>query len=185
MSEYEEFPVEEERASSPFLPLAGLLIAIFVLAVVCSGIVLAVRGSNGNQAASGTATAIAGVNATTLAQTAQVTATLLAMTEEASRPTATATNTPVPPTNTPTQVPAVTSTSVVQEIDTTETPIAEGTSIFGGGDLASTATAIPGGGTDGSGGGSLPQTGFGPAEAVLLALGLLVVLVIARRLRAS
>ena len=79
MSEFENFEDdfavegEEQQASSPFLPLAGLLIAILVLTVICAAIVWFVQGpgqgGNGDQdqAFNATSTAVAIANATTLA----------------------------------------------------------------------------------------------------------------------
>jgi hypothetical protein len=68
----------------------------------------------------------------------------------------------------------------------TATAILEGTSIFGGGGLVGTATPLSGGagpGTGGGGTGTLPDTGFSLAGALALAVGLLLVFVVARRLR--
>lgn len=190
MSEFDEFTVEEEQASSPFLPLAGLLIAILVLAVICAGIVYFVRGpglggdGEQDQAFNATSTAVAIANATTLAQNEGVTATLLAQTEEASRPTATDTPEPPTPTEEPTTPPTAgpSDTPVVIDVEETDEPVSEGTSIFEGNGLAGTATPIPGAGGNGTDG-TLPDTGFGIAEAVAIAVGLLLVFIVARRLR--
>src|SRR5690606_19200017 len=134
-----------------------------------------------------TRTAVAVANATTLAENARVTETLLAMTEEASRPPATSTPT-MTPTETPVPTDAPTESPVVIDLEPTATgtAILEGTSIFGDGGLAGTATPLPGGvgpGTGGGGTGTLPDTGFSLAGAVALAVGLLLVFVVARRLR--
>jgi|GEM_PF-1940718 hypothetical protein len=205
MSEFENFEDdfavegEEQQASSPFLPLAGLLIAILVLTVICAAIVWFVQGpgqgGNGDQdqAFNATSTAVAIANATTLAQNAGVTATLLAMTEEASRPTATDTPEPEPPTEEATTPPTAeaTETPVVDDGDDngdgTEEPVVEGTTIFEDGDGDGTATPIPGtdGGTDTGSDGTLPDTGFGIAQAIAVGLGLLLVFIVARRLRTS
>ncbi len=194
MSEFDDFAddfaveTEQEQASSPFLPLAGLLIAILVLTVICAGIVWLVRGpglgGNGGQdeAFNATSTAVAIANATTLAQNAGVTATILALTEEASRPTATDTPEPATPTEEPTTPPTAgaTDTPVVGDVDETDEPVVEGTSIFGNGGLDGSATPIPG--TNGSDG-TLPDTGFGIAPAIAVGLGLLLAFIVARRLR--
>lgn len=186
-----DYAVEEEQASSPFLPLAGLLLAILVLTVICAGIVYLVRGpllggdGGEDEAFNATSTAVAIANATTLAQNEGVTATLLAMTEEASRPTATDTPEPATPTEEPTTPPTAgpSDTPVVIDVDETEEPVVEGTSIFENGGLGGTATPIPGSGDSGGTNGTLPDTGFGLVEAVAIALGLLLLFVVARRLR--
>lgn len=193
MSDFDEFTTEE-RGGSPFLPLLGLLGGILVLAILCGAIFLIARGLVGGDGEEDvvniTRTAVAIANATTLAENARVTETLMAMTEEASRPTATSTPT-ITPTDTPPPTAAPTDTPVVIDLEptATSTAILEGTSIFGGGGLG-TATPLPGGGgggtgTGGGGTGTLPDTGFSLAGAVALAVGLLLVFVVARRLRTS
>lgn len=205
--EFEDFGVEEEGGRSRFGLIAGLLIATLIGIVICVAAVLFVRNNNtGDTIAENslTATAITMQNATTEARNALVTQTVIAMTEEASRPTATPTDTPVPPTETPepTSTSGPTETPVVQEAgdgtgdgeDGTGdgedgTPNAQGTSIFDDASGA-TATAIAGGGSSdgsglGGGGDTLPDTGLGLAEALAVALGLLAVLFVARRLRFS
>ena len=171
----------ESGQASPFAILLAALLGILVLAALCTGAVFVFR--DGNQAEiSGTSTAIAEANATTLAQNAQVTQTIAAMETEAARPTNTPTNTPVPPTNTPapTNTLQPSPTAVLEGAEATPTPSLFGTSIFG-----NTPTPISGtGGTgNGTGGGTLPDTGIGVGTAVAIALGLLLLLFAARRLR--
>ena len=170
----------ESGQASPFAVLLAALLGVLVLAAICTGAVFFLR--NGNQAEiSGTSTAIAEANATTLAQNAQVTQTIAAMETEAARPTNTPTNTPNP-TNTavPTNTPLPSPTSVLQEAEATPTPSIFGTSIFG-----NTPTPVSGAGGTGSGtgGGTLPDTGLNLGTAVAIALGLLLLLLAARRLR--
>lgn len=172
----------ESGQASPFAILLAALLGILVLAVLCTGAVFIFRGE-GQADISGTSTAIAIANETTIAQNAQVTQTIAAMETEAARPTNTPTNTPVPPTNTPppTDTPQPSPTPVLQNVEATPTSSLFGTSIFG-----ATPTAVAGtGGTGGTGGGSgtLPQTGIDVGTAVAVALGLLLLLLAARRLR--
>ena len=96
-SSREHYSMESGQAS-PFAILLAALLGILVLAVLCTGAVFVLR--DGDQVEiSGTSTAIAQANATTLAQNAQVTQTIAAMETEAARPTNTPTNTAIPPTN--------------------------------------------------------------------------------------
>ncbi len=177
----------EAGQASPFVILLMALGAVLVLATICTAGVLYFRPDDVANGISGTSTAIAQANATTLAQNALVTQTLSAIETEAARPTNTPTNTPVPPTNTPvpTNTPQPTNTPVLQEpAEATPTPNIFGTSIFS----ISTPTPIvgTGGGTDtgtGTGGGTLPETGIGTGTAIAAALGLFLLLITARRLR--
>lgn len=171
----------EAGQASPFAILLAALLGVLVVAILCTGGVLLFR--NGDQAeVSGTSTAIAQANATTLAQNAMVTQTIAALETEAARPTNTPTSTPVPPTDTPTatNTPEPSPTAVVEAPEATPTQNIFGTSIFGG-----TPTPIAGTGDNGTGtgGGTLPDTGIGLGPALAAALGLLVLLVAARRLR--
>jgi LPXTG-motif cell wall-anchored protein len=162
--------------------LLGALLAILVVAVVCTAGVLTFRNDDQVAGVDATSTAIAQANATTLAQNARVTQTIAAMETEAARPTNTPTNTPVPPTatSTPTDTPVPSPTAVVEGAEATPTPNLFGTSIF-----QATPTAVGGGsgGSGGTGGGNLPDTGIGIGTAVAVALGLLLLLGVARRLR--
>ncbi|MFW5940235.1 MAG: hypothetical protein ACOC9C_00620 [Chloroflexota bacterium] len=171
----------EAGQASPFAILLAALLGILVLAIICTGGVLFFR--NGDQVeVSGTSTAIAEANATTLAQNAMVTQTIAALETEAARPTNTPTNTPVPPTETPTatNTPEPSPTAVVEAPEATPTPNLFGTSIFD-----NTPTPIAGAADDGTGtgGDTLPDTGIGLGPALAAALGLLFLLVVARRLR--
>lgn len=175
-----EYGLESGQAS-PFAILLAALLGILVLAVLCTGGVLLVR--SGQQVEmSGTSTAIAVANATTIAENELVTQTIAAIETEAARPTNTPTNTPVPPTDTPapTDTPEPSPTPVVQEVDATPTPSLFGTDIFN-----RTPTPVTGAGESGTGtgGGTLPDTGINLGTAVGLAMGLLLLLFAARRLR--
>ncbi len=108
----DDFIVEDQErsAGSPFLILAGILGAIFFLAVVCIGAVLLTRGDDNetDPAAEGTRIAVVSTNEAIMTQNAFVTQTLIARTMTAAAPTntstplPTATNTPPPTaTNTP------------------------------------------------------------------------------------
>ena len=205
MADNDQDFITEESGSSPFRMLAAALVGILLLAVLCVGGLALLNsrgdGSNGEQAGfNATSTAIANINATTIALNENVTATIAAMETEAAMPTNTPTRTPIPPTNTPipTNTAGPTDTPVVSEVDETGTPDAVATSIFGG-TPGNTPTAIPGGtggtggtgstggtgGTGNTGGGTLPSTGFGIGEALLVAAILVMVFVAARRLRSS
>lgn len=202
----DDFIVEDQErsAGSPFLILAGILGAVFFLAVVCIGAVLLTRdGDNSTDpAAEGTRIAVVATNEAIMTQNAFVTQTLIARTMTAAAPTATntpaptATNTP-PPTATNTPLPTPTETPVISTDDGTE--IAEGptptTSIFGtpifgtGGTGATPTPVVVTGGTGSTGGtggsGTLPQTGLPLWGIIGLGAGLIALIGIARRLRAS
>ncbi|MBP7998334.1 MAG: hypothetical protein KA314_03090 [Chloroflexi bacterium] len=175
----EEFIEEGRSTGSPFVVLAGILGAIFILAVVCIAAVLLTRGNQDtvDPATEATSIAVVATNEAVMTQNAFVTQTLIARTMTAAAPTstpipsATATNTPLPTfTNTP--LPTATETPVVipgedegdgdgtdGDADGDGTPDATnptpttsifGTPIFGGG---TTSTPVPStGGTGGSGG---------------------------------
>jgi hypothetical protein len=202
----EEFIVEEEEAPSrsPFLLAAAGLIGLLLLAVMCIvGFSLMRRNQVNQQIA-----AIEAANMTTEAQNALVTQTVRAMeTIAAQPPTATPTHTAtaVPPTATATATVAKPSdTPVVRPPDETATAEVNlaGTSIFAtalfnatptaiagtGGSAVGSGGATGGGGTGsagGSGSGTLPQTGAGIWGVVGLAVALVAILLIARRLRAN
>lgn len=169
----------ESGQASPFAIILAALLGIFVLALLCTGAVLFLR--EGDQAGvSATSTAIAEANATTLAQNARVTQTIAAMETEAARPTNTSTPTTEPTaTATTTDTPEPTATEVVAEAEETPTPNLFGTSIFAGED---TPTPISGA-TTGTGGGTLPDTGINVGTALAIAVGLLFLGLVARRLR--
>jgi LPXTG-motif cell wall-anchored protein len=207
-----DFIIEEEQqgANRTFLIIAGSLVALFILIILCvAGYAFLNRADNSSQIA-----AIETENAETAAQNAQVTQTIVAMEMTAQAPTPTFTASPTsPPTETPTNTPAPTDTAVVQtpgagdgtaEVEATgisldggtttvtpnpeETPNIAGTQIFGGdGGTFATGTPITGtgaGGTgSGSGTGTLPQTGITTAGLVAIGLFLVLGVFVARRLR--
>jgi hypothetical protein len=185
----DEFEDEEAGANRNFLVIAGSLVGVLILITICVLAIAFLRRDGGTDDAAAT---IIAQNATTEADNLLITQTIQAMETDAARPT----DTPVPtntvlPTNTPSPTVAPTDTPVVQppegdgeEVgggDATGTPIAEATSIFQGGTF-DTPTPLSGTGT---GDGTLPQTGVGTAGAVLVALALLGILVISRRLRTN
>lgn len=175
-------PRSELGQASPFAILLAALLGVLVLAVLCTGAVFILREDPDQAGVSATSTAIAVANATTLAQNARVTQTISAMETEAAQPTNTPTATAVPPTETATVTPTSppTETPVIEEPEATPTPNLFGTSIFGG---EATPTPITGGtgGTDT--GGTLPDTGFNVTTLIVAAIGLLLLVIAARRLR--
>jgi LPXTG-motif cell wall-anchored protein len=189
----DDFIIEEEEqgANRTFLIIAGSLVGLFILIIACVAIYAFLnRADNTAEIA-----AIETANAETELQNARVTETIESMELTASAPTATFTPSPTPlPTDTPTATPEPTDTAVVQTPETAEpgdgtltvTPNLAGTQIFGGeGGTFGTSTPISGTGTGGTGTGTdtLPQTGVTTAGAVAIGLLLVVVLVVARRLR--
>jgi hypothetical protein len=199
----DDFIIEEEEqgGNRTFLIIAGSLVGLFLLIIACVAIyAFTQRDDRQDEIA-----AIEAANATTAAQNALVTQTIIAMEMTANAPTQTYTPSPTsPPTNTPTSTPEPTDTAVVQTPETAEpgegdgtltvTPNLAGTQIFGGdGGTFGTSTPISGtgaGGTGtgtgtGSGGDTLPQTGVTTVGIVAIALGLIAVLFIARRLRSG
>lgn len=191
----EDFIYEEETGSGgpsnrrPFLTAVGILLTIFVLAVICSATLLLTRGNGDGDNAEQIA-AIETQNAVIAVTNAAVTQTIAAMETEAARPTNTP---PPPPTNTPvpTNTPLPTNTPVVQqaEEEPTATPTADlsGTSTFSGGTGDSTPTPIAAlsGGSESGASDSLPRTGIETWGILLAAFGLIAILVAARRLRSS
>jgi LPXTG-motif cell wall-anchored protein len=197
---------EEEGANRTFLIIAGSLVGVFILIILCVALFAILnRTDTSNQIA-----AIETENAETAAQNARVTETIVAMELTDQAPTATFTPSPTtPPTNTPTALPEPTETAVVQtpgaeEPEATgisldggtttvtpnpdETPNIAGTQIFGGdGGVFVTGTPITGTGAGGTGSGSgsetLPQTGVTTVGLVAIGLMLIVGIVVARRLR--
>jgi cytoskeletal protein RodZ len=178
----EDFVVEEEEegANRSFLILAGALIGVFILIVGCVLVYLLLQRGDRQDAIA----KIESENATTEAGNLLVTQTVQALQTEAARPpdtpttepTVTATATPVLPTNTP----------VVQQTEAAETeepatsPTATSSQV-GGGSIA--PTTVPG--NSGGGGDTLPQTGLSAWTLVIGAIGLLALLLVARRLRTS
>ena len=196
----EEAEVEGGGSGRAFAAIAGSLVVLILIGVVCVFVLLGARSGTGLLAnlfnGGGDADAIA-VTQTTEARLTEnaivvtenffVTQTLAAMATEDAMPTSTpeppATNTPAP-----TETPSPTNTRVVDQ---------------GGGDSGADATteAVPsatvgllvtsqfGGSGSGSGTGGtsstgeLPQTGFGLFGAVVAALGLIGLGFAARRLR--
>jgi LPXTG-motif cell wall-anchored protein len=204
----DDFIIEEEEqgANRTFLIIAGTLVGIFILIILCvAGFAFLNRSNNSDQIA-----AIETENAQVASQNARVTETIVAMELTAQAPTPTFTASPTsPPTETPTNTPAPTNTSVVQtpgagdetaeatgiSLDggtTTvtpnpeETPNIAGTQIFGGdGGTFATGTPITGTGAGGTGTGTgqLPQTGVTTAGLVAVGLFLVLGVFVARRLR--
>lgn len=189
----DDYIIEEEATGTqgsssnrPFLTAVGILLFIFILAAGCAAVSLMNRGGGNEQAAQ--ATSIAATNEAILAANAQVTQTIAAMETEAARPT----NTPTPPPPTftpapsPTNTPRATNTPVVVDVvegtadGAAGTPNVSGTSVFEPGADGATPTPIP---VVSGGSGSLPDTGFELWAIVLAALVLVVVLVMARRMR--
>ena len=184
----EDFIIEEEGENPsdrrPFLTAVGVLLAIFVLAAICSAALLLTRGSRGDgeQIA-----AIETQNAIIAVTNEAVTQTIAAMETEAARPT----DTPVPPpTNTPlpTDTPRPTNTPVVRQAEeeaeatTVTTSALSGTSTFSGGTADNTPTPIA---ALGAGDDSLPQTGIETWGVLVAAFALVAVLVVSRRLRSG
>lgn len=202
----EEFIVQDQErgAGSPFLILAGILGAVFFLAIVCIGAVLLSRGTGDetDPSAEGTRIAVVSTNEAIMTQNAFVTQTLIARTMTAAAPTNT--NTPAPtatitpsPTATNTPLPTPTETPVISTDDGTEvaegpTPTTSifGTPIFGTGGTGATPTPVVVTGGTGStggtgGGGTLPQTGMPLWGIIGLGAGLIVLIGVIRRLRTS
>jgi LPXTG-motif cell wall-anchored protein len=190
----EDFIYEEETDSGgspnrrPFLTAVGILLTIFVLAVICSATLLLTRDNNGRNGDAEQIAAIETQNAVIAVTNAAVTQTIAAMETEAARPTNTP---PPPPTNTPrpTNTPLPTNTPVVQqaEEEPTATVDLSGTSIFssGSGDSTPTPIAALSGGNGSGTNDSLPQTGIETWGILIAAFGLIAALVAARRLRSS
>lgn len=116
--------------------------------------------------------------ARTAQQISQITPTFVIETPIVVVPTATFTPTPLPPTPTDTPTIAPTNTRVVQE---TATPSNGEGELGGGATPIPTRTPIPV--ATPVSGGEVPNTGFGGFEAGLVALGLLAILFVSRRLR--
>ncbi|MBK8987173.1 MAG: hypothetical protein IPM39_14020 [Chloroflexi bacterium] len=191
--EDEEYIVQGEAQESsggsnrPFLTAVGILLFVFILAAGCSAYNLFTRDST-NEVALATVAAIETQNAIVAVTNEAVTQTIAAMETEEARPSETPSP---PPTFTPSPQPTATTqptnTPVVADSGTGEgsgdvgTPNVSGTSTFGDSTDASTPTPIPV--VVGDGSGSLPDTGFETWGVALVALALVAVLLMARRLR--
>lgn len=116
--------------------------------------------------------------ARTAQQISQITPTVAIETPIAVVPTATFTPTPLPPTPTDTPTIAPTNTRVVQE--TAAPSNGEGAP---GGEATPIPTRTPIPVATPVSGGEVPNTGFGGFEAGLIALGLIAILFVSRRLR--
>lgn len=181
---------EEEGANRTFLIIAGSLVGLFILIIACVVIFALINQDDNTDEIA----AIETENALTATENARVTETIVAMELTAQAPTATFTPSPTPPpTDTPTATPEPTDTPVVQtpeteEGTTTATPNLAGTQIFGDGGGFGTSTPISGTGLGtgtGTGTETLPETGVTTAGLIGIALLLIAVVVIARRLRTS
>jgi LPXTG-motif cell wall-anchored protein len=204
----DDFIEEEERSSNrrPFLLAVGALVTLFILMGICTAVFLVQ-----NRAAQDQATERAAIetrNAETLAANAATAVAATAVAEAAP------TNTPVPteaPTQTaepatPTSTPVVEETTDAEAVIGTDEGTADGEASDGDGttgensetenaeatnnddDSAAAATPISSLNETGSSDGTseaLPQTGFDTWGIVLAALGLIGLLIFARRLRTS
>lgn len=186
----DDFIYEEEVDSAgssnrrPFLVAVGVLLTIFVLAVICSATLLLTRddGSGGNAEE---IAAIETQNAVIAVTNAAVTQTIAAMETEAARPTETP---PPPPTNTPrpTNTPLPTDTPVVQaaeEDEATATPDILATGTAAADSEANTPTPIAALNGSSGGDGALPQTGIETWGVLVAAFVLIGAFIGARRLR--
>lgn len=204
---------DEGPSNRPFLVAAGSLLGLLVLSLICLGAVRTLGIGGGgtpaedpaviaqNESIAATATSISATNEAIAQQNELVTQTIVALTETAAAPTETPTpsptmtNTPTPePSPTPTETPVVAEGEEGEAGEegeegeaagdgglATATPNLAATEIFSG---LNTATPIGGPGTGGgTGGGTLPETGLPLWGALVAALGLLLVLFGARRLR--
>ena len=209
----EEEETQGGRSRTFLMILGGLLTLLVIGVICLSVIFINRNGdedggaTEAELAATATSAAIMTINSEVAAANLQVTQTLAARATFDALPTdtPTPTETPIPPTATPTDTPAPTETPVVStgdegdetggdegdtgdegdetgggEADPTATVSVLSTPIAG--NNAPTATPIVATGGD-SGSGTLPQTGVSPWGAILAALGLLIVLLGARRLR--
>jgi len=187
----DDFIDEEEGGSRrPFWILAGLLSFLLVATIACI-LIYALSGRNGQQ--DQLVAEIVLTNEAIATANALVTQTVAAQQTEAARPTDPPTATPTPPPATPTTppTPAPTETPVVQppededengddnglDEDEADETVLQPTPIFPGAGVA-TATPVPGTA-------ALPDTGLELWMIPLAVLGLLLVLVAARRLRTA
>ena len=188
----DDFVIEEEdTANRSFLIAAGSLIGVFILLAACLlAYVLLQRGEVQDEVAQ-----IEAQNATTQAQNALVTQTVEALETQQALAEIEAENATA-------EAESLMATLTVEAMETlealpTETPVP--TEVVQQPEPTATNTPIPtlvlGGGGDGSGalatpitpgaGETLPQTGISVWGIALAGLGLLVVLIVARRLRTS
>lgn len=183
----DEFIIEEEESSSPFLMIAAALAGILILALLCIGTVLTIGGDEDPAESPAFLTRVAenlniAATNTAVVQTVSAAETLAAIPTNTLVPT----NTPAPsPTATATASPTPTDTPVVQPPDEEPTATLDLSGLPGGGLV--TATPFPGTGTDGSatGNGTLPETGLSAWGAMALALFFLGSVIVVRRLRSS
>ena len=176
----------EESSNRTFLIIGGVMAGLFFLTLVCFGAYLLLIRPGQAAKTQGTQTAVAFLNAqniqqsTMTAEAALFTPTL----EPSSTPTVTNTNAPAilfTPTVTRTKV-VVDDTATATATNDPATAIAMQTQLA----AAMTATASAAG-TRGIGGAGMPNTGFadevGIPTLIILALALLVIIFVARRLR--
>jgi len=170
----DDFIVEEESSNRTFLYVAGGMAALLLIGIIAIAAIAFTR--RGGDASS----EVAIMNQTIEAQNALVTQTVAAMeTVAAYSPTPT----PVPPTATPTKIPTFTPSPPPPTFTpVAQTAVPEGN---GGDGMAEVATPTPMVPTPtvGPGGGELPAGGLGMWGAVVGALALVVVIMLARRLR--
>ncbi len=190
--EYIESQESTEGSSNrPFFTAVGILLVIFILAAGCSAFWLFSRGTT-DQTGVATVAAIETQNAIVAVTNEAVTQTIMAMETEAARPTNTPTPPPTftpspqatattPPTETPVVADGVTDGSGEGTGTDLGTPNVSGTSTFDNATNGSTPTPIPV--ITGNQDGSLPDTGLEVWSAMLIALALVAVLFMARRLR--
>jgi hypothetical protein len=190
--EYIESQESTEGSSNrPFFTAVGILLVIFILAAGCSAFWLFSRGTT-DQTGVATVAAIETQNAIVAVTNEAVTQTIMAMETEAARPTNTPTPPPTftpspqatattPPTETPVVADGVTDGSGEGTGTDLGTPNVSGTSTFDNATDGSTPTPIPV--ITGNQDGSLPDTGLEVWSAMLIALALVAVLFMARRLR--
>jgi len=180
----DDFIVEEESSNRTFLYIAGGMAALLLLAIIAVVVIALIgRGGDGNSE-------IAIMNQTIEAQNSLVTLTVAAMETVAAY---TPTFTPVPPTAVPTKIPTFTPSpqpptftpSPVAQTTVPEVVEGEGTPDGAEGDSGSEAAGTPVAPTptSGPGGGALPAGGMGMLGAIAAGATLVLVIVLARRLR--
>ncbi len=196
---FEEFVIEEEEAPSnrPFLLAVGALLGVLLVALLCLGVYqIFFDSGDGTEVATdnglaATATSISATNEAIETQNAFVTQTIVAMDLTAQAPTATPT---LPPTSTPRPEPTdpPTATPVVQS-EADEATAAAATSMAaapeeetpesGGETTGDSGTAGDVSASNANTGGTLPNTGVPVWGGLTAALGLLLIILVARRLR--
>jgi hypothetical protein len=178
----------EESSNRTFLIVGGVMAGLVFVTLVCMGIYLLVIRPGQTAKTQGTQTAVARQNAQNIQQNTQTAGAALWT------PTLVPSNTPVN-TSTNTSVPAIintptfTRTSVVVVNTPSSTPTTDpATAIAMQTQLAAAMTATASAaGTRGIGGEGMPTTGFadqvGLPTLIILAVALLVIIFVARRLR--